>query len=134
MEKRFLALASLPMALASFGALLDEHRALGFTIWRGACRASGFSLPSIGTFTLELLPLAVIGALLGGLIVLAGGFIHGGQNSRDSLAAHVGCAVAMPAGLVVCAAALPLPATFALEITLAGLATLGARRLLGAHQ
>jgi len=133
METRFLALASLPMMLASFGALLDEHRALGFTIWRSACRASGLSLPSIAAFTLELLPLAVIGALLGGLIVLAGGFIQGGRNAHGSLAAHVGCAIAMPAGLVLCAAALPLPATLVMEVTLAALATLCARGLLRAH-
>jgi hypothetical protein len=117
-----LLLAWLPMGLATLGAWLDERRALGFTIWRGACRASGISLASIATFTLELLPTAVIGALLGGVLVLALGQRAG---ARDALAAHAGCVLAMPAGLLLCASAWPWPLTLAAEAALAALVAAG---------
>jgi hypothetical protein len=114
-----LPLAWLPMAFATLGAWLDERRALGFTIWRSACRGAGISLPSIATFTLELLPTAVIGALLGGLIVLAAGARGRGGRARGAFAAHAGCTVAMPAGLLLCASALPWPLMLAAEGALA---------------
>ena len=123
--RNILLLAWLPTGLAAFGAWLDEWRALGFTIWRGACRASGFSLSSIARFTLELLPTAVIGALLGGLLVLAVAAGNPGARARGSLAAHAGCAIAMPIGLVLCATAWPWPLTLAAELAIASLATLG---------
>lgn len=110
------------MALASLGAWLDERRALGFTIWREACRAGGISWHSLATFTLELLPTAVIGALLGGVLVLAVGARRRAAGARGALAAHAGCTVAMPIGLLLCASSLPWPLTLAAETVLAGLA------------
>src|SRR4051812_7760039 len=124
MEKRFAALASLPLGFAVLGAALDERRALGFTIWRAARRAAGFSLSSIVTFTLELLPLAVIGALSGGLLLLLGGCLDRARHARGAMAAHIGCALAMPVGVALCATAWPLAATLVTEVTLAGLAAL----------
>jgi hypothetical protein len=131
---QFALLAGLPMGLAALGALLDERRSLGLTLWRSACRASGFSLRSLAIFTLELLPLAVIGALLGGLIVIAGGVAGRARDAHGALAAHLGCAAAMPLGLLLCASALPAVATLVMEVTIAGMATLLALRLLRAHQ
>jgi len=114
-------LSWLPMALASLGAWLDERRALGFTIWREACRAGGISWPSLATFTLELLPTAVIGALLGGLLVLCVGARGRPAGARGALAAHAGCALAMPIGVLLCASSLPWPLTLAAETVLAAL-------------
>ena len=114
-----LRLAWLPMGLATLGAWLDEARSSGFTVWRGACRASGISLPSVATFTLELMPTAVIGALLGGLLVLAAGFRRRPAAAPGALAAHAGCVIAMPVGLLLCASAWPWPLTLAAEFTLA---------------
>jgi hypothetical protein len=118
-----LALAWLPMGCATLGALLDERRALGFTIWRSACRAAGFSLQSVAGFTLELLPTAVIGALVGGLIVLAAG-VQRHTCARGALAAHAGCVVAMPVGLLLCASAWPWQMSLAAEVALTALTTL----------
>jgi hypothetical protein len=120
-----LCMSGLPMAGAAFGAWLDERRALGFTVWRAACRASGISLSSLATFTLELLPGAVIGTLLGGLVVLASGMIARPAAARGALAAHAGCVVAMPVGLLLCASALPWPLTLAAEFALTALAAAG---------
>lgn len=119
--RNVLCLAGLPMVLATVGAWLDERRALGYTIWRSACRAAGISLPSLVNFTLELLPSAVIGALLGGLLVLTVGLREHRRLGRGALAAHVGCAVAMPAGLLLCASAWPVPLTLAAELALTAL-------------
>lgn len=121
--RNVLCLAGLPMMLATVGAWLDERRALGYTIWRSACRATGVSLPSLVDFTLELLPSAVIGALLGGLLVLAVGLREHRLLGRGALAAHVGCAVAMPVGLLLCASAWPVPLTLAAEFVLTALVT-----------
>jgi hypothetical protein len=129
---RFVALAWLPMGLAALGALLDERRGLGYTIWRAACRSTGFSFRSIATFTLELLPTAVIGALLGGTILLAVGSLNRARHAHGSLAAHLGCAIAMPAGLALCASPLPMSASLVMELTLAGLLTWGALHASGA--
>lgn len=119
-------LAWLPMACAALGACLDERRAMGFTIWRGACRAAGLSLHSVATFTLELLPAGVIGALLGGLFVLAVGVSRRGTYARGAFAAHAGCIVAMPVGVLLCASAWPWPLTLATEVALTALAAGGA--------
>lgn len=119
---RFLPLAWLPLGLAVVGALLDERRALGFTIWRAACRGAGLTPTSFATFTLELLPNAIIGALLGSMVVLFVGLDGRVASTRDALAAHAGCMIAMPAGLVLCVTALPWPITLAAEATLAALA------------
>jgi hypothetical protein len=51
--------------------MIDERTHLGFTNWRSACRASGLSIESLTFFTFELLPTAVVGALVGALLVLA---------------------------------------------------------------
>ncbi len=127
-----IALALLPMGAALAGAFVDERLRLGVTVWRSACRASGFALGSVIAFTLELLPCAVIGALAGGLVVLAFAFGAGSAAwARQSLAAHVGCTVAMPAGVMLCALALPLPLMLAADALLAGVAALAVRRVLG---
>jgi len=123
--RNVLFLAWLPMGLATLGAWVDEWRALGFTIWRGACRASGISLSSIATFTIELLPTAVIGALLGGLLVLVAGIRGRPGAVGGALAAHAGCVIAMPVGLLLCAAAWPWPLTIAAEALLSAVATAG---------
>ena len=120
----FVALAALPMACAALGAMVDQRRAMGFTIWRSACRAAGLSLHSVAAFTLELLPTAVIGALLGGLIVLAAGFRRRGSFARGALAAHSGCVLAMPAGLLLCALAWPWPLTLAADVVVTTCAAL----------
>jgi hypothetical protein len=119
---RFLALGWLPMVLAALGALIDEKRSLGFTIWRSACRSAGLSIGSIAAFTIELLPTAVAGALVGGLLVLLGGVVSRASLAPAALAAHTGCLLGMPAGLLICASSLPLPVSLAGEaaITTAG--------------
>jgi len=127
--RNVLLLAWLPTGLAAFGAWLDESRALGFTIWRSVCRASGISLPSIATFTLELIPTAVIGALAGGLLVLVTGACDRPERARDALAAHAGCGLVMPLGLLLCASAWPWPLTLAAEAGLAVLAAVGVTQL-----
>jgi len=123
---RLVALATLPMMLATAGAGVDEWRALGFTTWRSACRATGISLPSIATFTLELLPTAVVGALLGGLLVLVVGLRHPATFARGALAAHASCVLVMPLGLLLCASAWPWALTLAAETTLAAFVAVGA--------
>jgi hypothetical protein len=126
-----LALALLPMAAALAGAFLDERLTAGVTVWRSACRASGLALGSVIAFTLELLPCAVIGALAGGLAVLAFAVVSGSAASmRRSLAAHLGCVVAMPISLLLCALALPLPLMLAADALLAGLAAFAVLRAL----
>jgi hypothetical protein len=125
------ALALLPMGGALAGAFVDEQSRLGVTVWLSACRASGFAFSSIVTFTFELLPNAVIGALAGGLVVLAFAFgASSAAGARASLAAHLGCAAAMPVGLLLCALALPLPLMLAADALLAGGAALALRRAL----
>jgi hypothetical protein len=119
---RIIALAWLPMALAGLGAAFDQYRALGVTTWRSACRASGFSPTSIATFTIELLPTALLGALAGGLLVLIAGLRDRHAFARGALCAHAGCAFAMPVGMLLCASALPWPLTLAAELALAALA------------
>ncbi len=119
------ALAMLPMLGALAGALVDERVHSGVTVWRSACRASGLALRSVMVFTLELLPCAVIGALAGGLAVLA--FAVRAADpvlARHALATHAGCVLAMPVGLMLCALALPLPAMLFAETMLAGLLAL----------
>lgn len=110
------------MGLGVLGAFVDEWRALGLSTWRSACRGAGLSLPSIVHFTLELLPTAVIGALLGGLVVLAAGFRAPREAARGALAAHAGCLAAMPLGMLLCASAWPWPLTLGAEMALAALA------------
>lgn len=132
-RKSLVVLACFPMGLAVLGALLDERRALGFTIWRAACRGSGVTPGSLVAFTLELLPTAVIGALLGGLVVLAGGAADHARDARGALAVHIGCVIAMPLALLLCASALPISVTLVMEIAIAAAATLLAERALRPH-
>jgi hypothetical protein len=109
------------MAAALAGASVDERLRLGVTVWRSACRSSGLAPGSVIAFTLELLPCAVIGALIGGLVVLAFAARAASADSmRRSLAAHLGCAVTMPVGVLLCAIALPLPLMLAADAALAG--------------
>lgn len=120
-----LMLACVPTGFAALGAWLDERRALGFTVWRSACRAAGLSPASIATFTLELVPTAVIGVLLGGLIVLLAGFSRRPASARGAFAAHAGCVIAMPAGLLLCASASPWPLMLVADAGLAALVAAG---------
>jgi hypothetical protein len=121
---KFIALALLPMAFGTLGALLDERRALGFTLWRSACRAAGLSPGSILAFTLELLPSGVAGVLLGGLAVLAGGVLMPARDARGVVAAHAGCALGMPAALMLCALSWPVSAAMLADAAITALATL----------
>jgi hypothetical protein len=118
-------IAWLPMMGALAGGWVDERFKLGFTTWRSACRAAGLDLGSIASFTLQLLPAAVTGLLLGGLLVL-GLAIPGRarpQHSGRCLAAHLACVMSLPVALLICASALPLPlmllADFAVTAALA---------------
>jgi hypothetical protein len=121
------ALALLPMAFAIAGALVDERTHLGYTMWRAACRASGVTLGSLLVFTAELLPAAVVGALLGGIALqIAGAALwHRTDGARTTLAAHAGCALGMAGGLLICVLVPSLPLMLAAETLLAsGLAWL----------
>lgn len=121
---RLAGLAAISPASAVIGGLIDERVHLGFTNWRSACRSSGISFTSLFNFTLELLPTAVIGALLGGLLVqlLAFAMRHHPRRAESCLVAHLGCAIAMPLGLLLCALALPVPLMLIAEIALAAAA------------
>jgi hypothetical protein len=126
-ERRFdvvpaLWLAGLPMLAAIAGGLLDERRALGFTTWRAACRTRGLALPTLVDFTLQLLPIAVTGLLLGGLVVLAAGIRARATHARHCLAAHAGCALTLPLALLLCAGTLPLPLMWLTDFLITALA------------
>lgn len=118
---RLSVLASISPVGAVLGGLVDERTRLGFTIWRSACRASGVSFASVISFTLQLLPNAIVGALLGALLVQAIAFStrHRDGSVQACLAAHAGCAIAMPAGLILCTLALPWGLMVLGEIALA---------------
>jgi hypothetical protein len=118
---RLAMLAALSPAGAVIGGLVDERLRLGFTIWRAACRAAGFSVASVLSFTLQLLPNAVIGALLGALLVQVIAFSsrHVAGRVDVCLAAHAGCAIAMPVGLILCAFALPVALMLLVETAVA---------------
>jgi hypothetical protein len=124
---RLAVLAAIPSTSAVIGGLIDERVRLGFTNWRAACRASGISFVSLLRFTLELLPTAIIGALLGGLLVqlLAFAMRHRRSDADLCLSAHLGCAIAMPLGLLLCAFAMPVPLMLAAETALGAAAALG---------
>jgi hypothetical protein len=124
-------LAALPMLAAIAGVFLDERRALGFTTWRAACRATGLALPTLVDFTLQLLPMAVTGLLLGGLIVLAAGIRSRATHARHCLAAHAGCALTLPLALLLCAGTLPLPLMLLTDFLITALAALILLRLAG---
>ena len=111
----------LPMLGALTGAVIDERRHLGFTTWRAACRSAGLRISTLVEFTLQLLPLAVIGLLLGGLVVLAAGALMRDRHARLCVAAHAGCAVTLPVALILCAF-LPPMLMLAIDGVLAALA------------
>jgi hypothetical protein len=102
-------LALLPMALAGAGAMLDERTSRGFTLWRAACRSAGVTASSLLNFTLTLLPSAVLGMLLGGLLVLSVGAsgYAGSRAARACLAAHLACLLGMGLGVLLCLTLLP---------------------------
>lgn len=106
---------------AAAGAALDERHHQGFTTWRAACRGAGLRLSTLVEFTLQLLPLAVIGLLLGGLVVLAAGALMRDRHARLCVAAHAGCAVTLPVALILCAF-LPPMLMLAIDGVLAALA------------
>jgi hypothetical protein len=116
-----LLLASLPTAGAALGALADERHHLGFTTWRTACRAAGLRLPSLIDFTLQLLPMALIGLLLGGLLVLLVGLLQRRTQASRCAATHVACALTLPPMLLLCASPLPLPLLLLADVALAAL-------------
>jgi hypothetical protein len=107
---RLAGFASIVPLFALAGGWLDERDHLGFTTWRSACRTAGLSMGSLFDFTLELLPTAVIGALCGGLVMQLLALSRGRHvcDAQEILATHAGCALTMPAGLVLCAMAWPL--------------------------
>ncbi len=105
-ELRAAALALVPMVFAAAGAWIDERTHLGFSNWRSACRAAGLSPQSLIAFTFDLLPAALIGALLGmmALQFSAAVFWFRAGGARMTLAAHAGCLLGMTAGLLLCSA------------------------------
>ena len=118
---RLLPLTLLPLAGALAGAWFDERHHLGFTNWRSACRAAGFSMRSVFAFAFELLPTAIVGLLAGGLALQLIGFAlrERAGGTRMCLAAHAGCALTMPIGMSLCALALPVPAMLVTDALLA---------------
>jgi NhaP-type Na+/H+ or K+/H+ antiporter len=104
---------------ASIGAALDERHHLGLTTWRAVCRASGIRLSSLVGFTLELLPTALIGLLVGGLIMLLIGAIHRRTHAQSCVAMHAACALSLPLGILLCASPLPLPLMLLTDVVIA---------------
>jgi len=131
---RFVALAILPMTCAVVGGVIDEWLHLGFSQWRSACRASGLTPESLAQFTLQLLPNAVLGALLGGVWVLGIGILHRNRAcAADALGAHAGCVAGMAAGLLLCTLPLPVPLLLAGELALTLALAVFLRRFLPAR-
>ena len=110
-------LALAPMALAAAGAMVDERASLGFTLWLDACRSAGVTAGSLLSFTLTLLPNAVLGALLGGLVLLSVGAsgCAGGRAAHVSLAAHSACLLGMGLGVLLCVTLLPAASMLVVE-------------------
>src|SRR5262245_40492926 len=93
--------ALIPMALGLAGACFDERTRLGFSAWRTACRDGGLTLASLLTFTLQLLPTAVAGVLLGAFAVSIAGIVRADVRAA-ALAGHGGCVLGMAAGVPLC--------------------------------
>lgn len=112
LERRAAALSLVPMSLAMAGAWFDERMHLGFSNWRSACRASGLSFTSLVSFTFDLLPFAMTGALFGFFVLqfAAAAFWYRAGGARAALAPHAGCALGMAVGLPLCALASSVPA------------------------
>jgi hypothetical protein len=128
-------LALVPMVLAVAGGLHDEASRLGYSNWRTACRSAGFSPGSLISFTLQLLPTAVIGALIGGLLLQISGVLLRRRHAAVpvTLAAHAGCLAGMAGGLALCALALPLGWMLAAEGSIAAAGALAVLALPGVH-
>jgi hypothetical protein len=120
-EWRAAALALVPMALALGGLCLDERAHFGYSNWRSACQAAGFDLAALITFTIDLMPRAALGALLGVMLVQALGAVlwREGGAGRAICAAHAGCVLGMTAMLLLCAWAPSMPLMIAVEVPLA---------------
>jgi hypothetical protein len=130
-------LLSLLPSLGTFaGALIDQRHHLGFTNWRAACRSTGFSPRSILEFTFELLPTAIVGMLLGALLVVIWGMALRCRVGapQASFAAHLGCLAAMPLMLPLCALALPPAVTLVTDAALGALAAMLALHLMSRRQ
>jgi len=107
----------IPMLLGMAGAAFDEWMRLGFSSWQAACREAGPTLGSLLTFTIQLLPTAVGGVLVGGLLVLLAGAIRRQRHAGTAaVAAHGGCIVGMTASLPLCLLAMPSPLAIPLVI------------------
>ena len=121
------ALALVPMTGAVLGASVDERMHFGYSNWVSVCRASGFRIESLISFTFDLLPMALIGMLIGGLVLQFVGatlwFRHGG--ARVALAAHAGCALGMLAALLLCALAPSTSWMLGVELLVAATAAMG---------
>jgi hypothetical protein len=120
-EWRAGALALVPMALALAGLCLDERAHFGYSNWRSACRATGFDVAAWVTFTIDLMPRAALGALLGMMLVQGLGAViwRSGGAPRAIFAAHAGCALGMGAMLLLCAWLPSMPLMIAVEALLA---------------
>jgi hypothetical protein len=103
-ELRAAALAMVPMLFAAAGAAIDERLHQGFTIWRSACRAGGLTLASLVSFTFDLLPLALLGLLVGvmALQFAVAATWYRPTGARVALGAHAGCLLGMAASLLLC--------------------------------
>jgi len=132
---RLAGFAAIVPLCALAGGWIDEQWHLGFTNWRSACRAAGLSLSSLFTFTLELLPMAVLGALAGGVALQIAGIClrHIKGVATESLAAHAACGLTMAVTLPLCALALPVSGLLGAELLMTVLAAALLNRLLSAR-
>jgi hypothetical protein len=106
---RLTSLSLLPSLGVTIGALVDERRQAGFSTWRSACRAAGVDFGSLLSFTWQLLPHAIIGLLIGGIAVQILGWVFRdrGTTVEECAATHLGCLLAMPVALLLCAQPIP---------------------------
>ena len=109
------------MSLATAGAWFDERTHLGFSNWRSACRASGLSFTSLVSFTFDLLPYAMTGALFGFFVLqfAAAALWYRAGGARAALAPHAGCALGMTVGLPLCALTSSVPGMLIAEALIA---------------
>ena len=132
MNPRLVIYSAVPMLGAFVGGWLDERHHLGFTTWRSACRAAGLRLQTLIDFTFQLLPGAICGLLAGGALLLALGIARRHtSDAANCFAGHAGCMLTLPAGLLLCASALPLPLMLLADVAIALLAALVLMRLTG---
>jgi hypothetical protein len=121
LEWRAAALSLVPMSLGMAGAWFDERTHLGFSNWRSACRASGLSFTSLVSFTFDLLPHAMTGALFGFFVLqfAAAALWYRAGGARAALAPHAGCVLGMSVGLPLCALTSSVPAMLMAEALIA---------------